>query len=257
MIRSNDRLPRNVSPALRPQRGGLPGRLLVGASLLLLGVACQSEAPKLEEEPRAERAPATLDVASPAPGSAEGAGREAPAGQVGLARYEAPSAAPAVGGAAAAGAGASTGVTEKPRATAASSAPLPLGEGAAKPAAGELVQGTVVTEEPFSVWLQAVSPLSAGAPAKIEAVLVAKAPYHCNAEYPHKFKLGAAPAGLSFPEATVKGMQVTPERGVLAIPVEAKGPGKATVSGTLSFSVCTEERCLVEKRDLALNLDVE
>jgi hypothetical protein len=135
--------------------------------------------------------------------------------------------------------------------------PAPAGESPAKPAAGQVVQGAVVAEEPFSVWLQAVSPISAGAPAKVEAVLVAKAPYHCNAEYPHKFKLGPAPAGLSFPEPVVKGMQVTAERSVLAIPVQAQSPGKAAVSGTLSFSVCTDERCLVEKRELALELEVK
>jgi hypothetical protein len=114
-----------------------------------------------------------------------------------------------------------------------------------------------VTEEPFSVWLQAVSPVAAGSPATVEAVLVAKPPYHCNAEYPHKFKLGAAPAGISYPEATVKGAKVTAERSVLAIPVQTQTPGKATVSGTLQFSVCTDERCLVEKRDLALDLEVK
>lgn len=114
-----------------------------------------------------------------------------------------------------------------------------------------------MTEEPFSIWLQAVSPIAAGTPATVEAVLVAKPPYHTNAEYPHKFKLGAAPPGLSYPETTVKGMQVSPERGVLRIPVQAQSPGTATVSGALSFSVCTDERCLVEKRELALNLEVK
>jgi len=114
-----------------------------------------------------------------------------------------------------------------------------------------------VNDEAFSTWLQAVSPVPAGGPAAVEAVLVAKAGYHCNAEYPHKFKLGAAPAGLSYPEATVKGMQVTAERSVLRIPVVAQSAGKATVAGTLQFSVCNEERCLVEKRELSLNLEVK
>ena len=139
----------------------------------------------------------------------------------------------------------------------AADAPVPAADAPAKAAAGQTVQGVAVTEEPFSVWLQAVSPVAAGGPATVEAVLVAKPPYHCNAEYPHKFKLGAAPAGLSYPEATVKGAQVTAERSVLRIPVQAQSPGKATVSGTLQFSVCTDERCLVEKRDLALNLEVK
>jgi hypothetical protein len=119
------------------------------------------------------------------------------------------------------------------------------------------VQGTVVQGEAFSTWLQAVSPVTAGSPATVEAVLVAKAPYHCNADYPHKFKLGAAPAGLSYPEATVKGMQVSAERSVLRIPVVAQSAGTATVKGTLHFSVCNDERCLVEKRELSLALDVK
>jgi hypothetical protein len=119
-----------------------------------------------------------------------------------------------------------------------------------------MTEGAAASSEAFSTWLQAEAPVKAGAPLHLEVVLAAKPPYHCNPEYPHKFKLNAAP-GLSFPEATVKGMRVTPERSVLAVPVTASSAGKATVSGTLSFSVCTEERCLVEKRDLTLALDVQ
>lgn len=122
-------------------------------------------------------------------------------------------------------------------------------------AAGEK-QGTVVSEEAFSAWLQTASPAKAGGPVQLEAVLVAKPPYHCNPEYPHKFKLNPAPAGLAYPEETVRGMKVTPERSTLAIPVNAQSAGKPTISGTLSFSVCTEERCMVEKRDLSVALDV-
>jgi hypothetical protein len=129
-------------------------------------------------------------------------------------------------------------------------------DGAAAKADGPQ-QGQVVSEEPYSTWLQAPAPVGVGAPAQIEAVLVAKAPYHCNPDYPHKFKLNAAPAGLSYPEELVRGMQVSPERGVLRIPVLAKSAGPATVSGTLSFSVCNDERCLVEKKELSLALQVK
>jgi hypothetical protein len=123
--------------------------------------------------------------------------------------------------------------------------------------AAEARQGSVVNDEAFATWLQTDAPMAAGSKSHVEAVLVAKAPYHCNAEYPHKFKLNAAPAGLSYPEDVVRGMQITAERGVLRIPIQAQNAGPVTVSGTLSFSVCTEERCLVEKRDLALNLEVK
>jgi hypothetical protein len=128
---------------------------------------------------------------------------------------------------------------------------------ASKGGDAKLTQGAVASDEAFSTWLQAESPAKAGGPITVEAVLTAKPPYHCNAEYPHKFKLNAAPAGLSYPEETVRGMKVTPERSVLAIPVKAEAAGKPTISGTLSFSVCTAERCMVEKRDLSLALDVK
>lgn len=182
-----------------------------------------------------------------APSAEVAPGSGAP-GSVGLAKYE-----PA---------------PEKPSATAAAavrgddrqaSAPSasPAADGPAKPASGQPIQGATVSDETFSIWLQAVSPIAAGSAATVEAVLVAKPPYHCNADYPHKFKLAAAPAGLAYPETTVKGAKVTAEKSVLPIPVQAQSPGKAKVSGTLSFSVCNDERCLIEKRDLALELEVK
>lgn len=134
---------------------------------------------------------------------------------------------------------------------------LPGAEGAPAQPAGAGDRGAVISEEPFSAWLEVPAPLVVGSPGKVEAVLVAKAPYHCNAEYPHKFKLGAPPAGLSYPEAMVKGMQVGAERSVLSIPVVPQKAGPARITGTLMFSVCTDERCLVEKRELSLDVDVK
>lgn len=121
---------------------------------------------------------------------------------------------------------------------------------------GEL-RGPVVTEDAFSIWLQADGPAVAGKPASVKAVLIAHPPYHCNEEYPHKFKYSAAPEGLSYPKKDARGMKTTAKKGVLNIPVQAKAAGTATVSGKLLFSVCTEERCLVEKQDLSLALVVQ
>ncbi len=127
---------------------------------------------------------------------------------------------------------------------------------AAQPEPAAARQGAVVSDTAFSTWLQGSSPMPSG-PAQLEAVLVAKPPYHVNAEYPHKFTFSDPPPGLEYPEKTVRGMQITPERGALRLPVVAKSAGPSTVSGTLSFSVCTDERCLVEKRDLQVALDVK
>jgi hypothetical protein len=242
MIRSIDGRHRNIRVRVALSRS-LLGALLLGAA------ACQSEAaPQVQQEPRpVQQAPASAAAVT---------AQEAPVAQVGLARY-AERAAPSGEAPPGAQSASAPGAAPSGPTPAGKTEPAPAGESPAKPAAGQVVQGAVVAEEPFSVWLQAVSPVSAGTPAKLEAILVAKPPYHCNAEYPHKFKLGPAPAGLSFPESTVKGMQVTAERSVLAIPVQAQSPGKAAISGTLSFSVCTDERCLVEKRELALELEVK
>jgi hypothetical protein len=233
----------------------------LGCAVLLAGIACQGQpAPNVESEPGRPAAAGALAPSSarapsvaPAPSVAASSVGRAPAepsARVGLAKYEESNAGAAPNAAAAPSSGAAP-----------SGAPpagqQPIAADAPSKAGGHTVQGTAVTEEPFSIWLQAESPVAAGSPATVEAVLVAKPPYHCNAEYPHKFKLGAAPAGISYPEATVKGAKVTAERSVLAIPVQAQSPGKATVSGTLQFSVCNDERCLVEKRELALNLEVK
>ncbi len=225
--------------------------------------ACQTQpAPEVHGEPRpaapssgAEARPAAasapleqarVQAAKYEEGSAEGA--HAAGAAAAHARGEAKPAA-TVAGTQTAGAEAAGTQTAGAEAAGAEAA------GAETPGA-KPTQGAVVSEEPFSVWLQAQSPVVAGGAAQVDAVLVAKAPYHCNAEYPHKFKLNAPPAGLTYPAEVVKGMVVTPERGVLRIPVQAQSAGPATVSGTLSFSVCTDERCLVEKRDLTLNLVV-
>ncbi len=118
-------------------------------------------------------------------------------------------------------------------------------------------RGTMVEQEAFRAWLQSSGEAKAGETAPLEAVVVAKGSYHINAEYPHKFKLGEPPQGLSYPQSVVRGMKTTPERGVLAIPVKAESAGTSEVTGKLSFSVCTEERCLVEKQDLSLALIVK
>ena len=209
--------------AAEPRLQGEPAR---PASAAHEPAAAQADtAPTANTAPKAHAAAQPTGAAAPSVTAAPAA----PSAHVGLAKYEEPGAATA----------------PSPRADAPKAAP------------GQPVQGAVVQDEAFSTWLQAVSPVAAGGPATLEAVLVAKPPYHCNAEYPHKFKLAAAPAGLSYPEATVKGMQVTAERSVLRIPVLAQSAGKPTVSGTLQFSVCNDERCLVEKRELSLNLEVK
>lgn len=224
--------------------------VLASATLAFQSVACQSST-AVEGKPEPARPVAAPLAPGAPPVTASSSSGASPGGQVALARHD---------GDEPSSSGVGNGVVKGDGATPNGARPSPATSTipAAEPVAdGAPAQGKVVSEEPFSVWLQASKPVSAGSAGEIEAVLECKAPYHCNQEYPHKFKLGAAPSNLSYPQETVKGMQVTPERGVLRIPVQAKSSGAATVSGTLSFSVCTEERCLVEKRELSLALNVK
>jgi hypothetical protein len=118
-------------------------------------------------------------------------------------------------------------------------------------------KGPVVANGPFSTWLEGTGPYRPGVVGTVRAVLTAQPPYKCNAEYPYKFTLDAPPSELSYPKLTVSGGNIDPKRSVLTIQVEPQASGPATVSGTLRFSVCTEDRCLVEKQRLTVQLDVE
>ena len=96
-----------------------------------------------------------------------------------------------------------------------------------------------------------------GEPAQVEIVLNARGGYKCNDEYPYKFVPKAAP-GLTYTTPIVKkdAIKVGKAESVMTIPVLPEAAGKQTVEGKFYFSVCTEETCLVEKKDLALTLDV-
>jgi hypothetical protein len=229
----------------------LNGRAL--SLLLALGsFACQAQADKAapQAEPAAKPAVAPA-AAAPAAAAPAAAAPAAAAPATSAAAAPAESAAPA---SAAAGSVRTVAAHE--------AAPQAGSKGNDKPAAPaapterQAKRGAAASEEPFSAWLEGDVPLAAGQPATLRVVLQAKPPYHCNAEYPHKFTLAPTP-GVTFPAPVAKGMQVTPAEGVLSVPVVAGAAGQTTVKGKLAFSVCTEERCLVEKRELALDVDIQ
>lgn len=131
---------------------------------------------------------------------------------------------------------------------------------AAKPAAEKEpekpVKGDEVKGASFATWLQGGS-YNVGQQGNVTAVLTAKDPYKCNEKYPYKFKLNAPPDGVSYPSETVRSMSVSAKRSTMSIPFTAAKAGKHTISGTLSFSVCTADKCLVEKRPLAVTVNVK
>lgn len=109
----------------------------------------------------------------------------------------------------------------------------------------------------YSVWLEAPAPVRVGRSAYARVVLVAKPPYHPSPSYPYRFRLDPPPPSLGFRESVAKGMMIDGDRGVLSIPFSATTTGTVRISGTLAFSVCNDDRCLLEKRWLVVDVPVQ
>jgi hypothetical protein len=86
-----------------------------------------------------------------------------------------------------------------------------------------------------------------------ELVLVAKSPFKPNQEYPHKLKLKGKDITPTKSELTKEDMQVSLERVVVPVRFEISG-ADPSLEGTLAFSVCTAEACLIERKDIRLNV---
>ncbi len=134
-----------------------------------------------------------------------------------------------------------------PETTPAADAPAPAPEAASK-----------VSEASFDLELRPKGTYTAGQQAEAEIVLDAKPPFHVNEEYPYKFKLKEA-SGVKFPQPVVGKDAAKLEKQKVTLPVSftPEAAGKCTVAGQLAFSVCTDDKCLIEKRDLTLVVDVK
>jgi len=108
----------------------------------------------------------------------------------------------------------------------------------------------------YETWLETTGGYSSGANASVIAVVDAKPPYKCNAKYPYKFVLDPPGSGVSYPSSTVRGMRVDGKHATMPIPFVATTAGSHTVGGTLSFSTCTEDKCLVDKARLSVVVEI-
>lgn len=121
------------------------------------------------------------------------------------------------------------------------------------------VESPKQSAQAFSVWLQSSGKYSAGQQGTVEAVVVPKAEFHCNADYPYKFVTSAAAAGVTYPKPTVRsdGLSVSTSRAVMRIPFVPQNAGDTKVGGTFHFSVCSDSQCVVEKRDVYVTVKVQ
>jgi hypothetical protein len=139
-----------------------------------------------------------------------------------------------------------------PAGDAASSAP------AAAPGEAATTGAAKFTDPAFDLSLEAPKAnLKAGQSGSVDVLLVAKAPFHVNDKYPIKLKLKETP-GVKYESLTIGKDAAKVETMKAVVPVSfTPEAGKRTVAGTLSFSVCTEDKCLMEKRELALDVAVD
>jgi hypothetical protein len=133
----------------------------------------------------------------------------------------------------------------------------PAAPAAADPAAAP-TGAAKFTDAAFELSIEPKAAAKAGQPSALEVVLVAKAPYHVNDKYPIKLKLKETP-GVKYDNLVVgkDAAKLEPMKAVMPVAFTADAAGKRTVAGQLAFSVCTEDKCLMEKRDLLLDVTVE
>jgi hypothetical protein len=111
-------------------------------------------------------------------------------------------------------------------------------------------------EESFHLTLTAPEAIEAGKPAEFKVILEAQAGFKVNDEYPIKFQFAEQKGILpSKPIVKKDDAKIEKQRAEMPLSVTIEAKGKHKVSGKLSFSVCTDERCLIEKRDLSVEVN--
>jgi hypothetical protein len=157
---------------------------------------------------------------------------------------------------------------EEPRSASNAAAPLAAPQAADStnivPAAATQSEATPaagvakVSDSSFEVSLEAPkAPLKAGQTGTVEVLLVAKAPFHVNDKYPLKMKLKETP-GVKYANLVIGKDAAKVENMKATMPVSfTPEAGKRQIAGQFLFSVCTDDKCLMEKRDLALDVQVD
>lgn len=229
---------------------GNPGSGELPAKDVATAAASASATPTTAASAASTAAAAPAETAAAAAASNEAAGAQAtPPGTP-------PSAKAAVAGSASAQAAApSASASEAP--TVASAAPTASATAAAAAEPALNVQGAQTQEAAFNVWMQSAKSYKVGQAASVEVVVVPKGSFHCNDQYPYKVKMGAAPAGVSFAQDTVRGASVSPARASIRVPFTPTAAGDARISGKFYFSVCNADQCVIDQRDVAATVKIE
>ncbi len=141
-------------------------------------------------------------------------------------------------------------------------APKPAPEAPATAAAA----GPSVDTADYAVTLSAPGPHRAGEEAAAAFAITARGTFHVNADYPIAFTpSGATNVRFAGDRLKLAMGEKTPcaekaeDACAASVPLAftPEGAGPATVAGTLAFSVCDPERCLIQKVPLAIAVTAE
>jgi hypothetical protein len=125
--------------------------------------------------------------------------------------------------------------------------------------------GSRAEGEAYQLALELPATAKAGEAAAARVVVTARGPYHVNRDYPMAFRPDTA-STARFPGERVPLGEGAVRTACAAFPGEdctvsaplaftAAVPGPTRLSGTVAFSVCNPDRCLIEKVPLAATVD--
>jgi hypothetical protein len=132
-------------------------------------------------------------------------------------------------------------------------------EPAAEPEADEPAGPRIETGS-FLLAVAPAQPKYAAAKAgDLEIALESRGEWHVNQEYPIRVDIKAAP-GVTIPKAELlkdDAKEFGDEKVRFVAAVEPSSAGKHEVTCDVSFAMCTEENCILEKRTVAMELEVQ
>lgn len=119
--------------------------------------------------------------------------------------------------------------------------------------ASQAVAAAGAVENPhYTAKLSVSGPCKKGETCTALVTVEAKGGYHINEKYPYRFKLSEPAPGVSYPKSVIgrEDGSFSQTRAELRVPFVAENAGEVKVGGTLSFSVCSDEKCLIDKQAL-------
>lgn len=141
----------------------------------------------------------------------------------------------------------------RPTVAAASAAVAP-----AAPPTGAATGPAKIAEDNFDLELASVGAWSAGQRGEVSVTLRAKGSFHCNKDYPYKLTLADTPdVEFESNPVTKEAAKIDEKVTVVTFGVKPRSAGKKKIGGKFAFSICTDDKCLIEKRDLSVDVDVK